>query len=280
MKKTNHTKALAITLKLAVSSIVLVLSAQSTFAKSKICDVKICADLLRGADLDDSATSAVTKGDNTELEDLKDAPAAGYAISVYGQVVSGSRKIADRQRATDVALEAVDIQVKFDGLDVKPILNISTFPVRRTYLAGEEIDFLISLNYGSWVTKGEVRIYEVGGEGKKTPFAVVAVASNGTAVWHMPAQGPKDFIYVLRVYDEQGRFDETRPLSLARSAKAIAQHETAAPAIAPGYSEDGTSTRNIPVYGGAVTVFGSNVTGQDSVNIMGDSVPVDADILK
>ena len=277
MKKTNHTKALAITLKLAVSSIVLVLSAQSTFAKSKICDVKICADLLRGADLDDSATSAVTKGDNTELEDSKDAPAAGYAISVDGQVVSGSRKIADRQRATDVALEAVDIQVKFDGLDVKPILNISTFPVRRTYLAGEEIDFLISLNYGSWVTKGEVRIYEVGAEGKKPPFAVVAVASNGTAVWHMPAQGPKDFIYVLRVYDEQGRFDETRPLSLARSAKAIAQHETAAPAIAPGYSEDGTSTRNIPVYGGAVTVFGSNVTGQDSVNIMGDSVPVDAD---
>ncbi len=267
------TKAFAMTLKLAVSGVVLILSAQTTLAKSKICQVEICENQLRGAVLDDSMTADLVKGNNTELERLNDAPSVGYAISVDGQVVSGSKKIADRQRSTDVALEAVDIQVKFDGLDVKPMLNVSTFPVRRTYHGGENVNFLISLNYGSWVSKGEIRIYEAQ---NRSQFAVVAVEANGTATWQMPATGPKDFTYILRVYDNKGRFDETQPLTLARTNSAIEQHEPKDAAIAPGYGEDRTALRNIPVYGGAVMVFGSNVINQDVVTIMGETLPVDA----
>ena len=53
-------------------------------------------------------------------------------------------------------------------------------------------------------------------------MAVVEVDASGHADWAMPAaadtQGFNSFAYVLRAYDAQGRFDETRPLTLARRA--------------------------------------------------------------
>jgi hypothetical protein len=46
--------------------------------------------------------------------------------------------------------------------------------------------------------------------------------------------------------------------------------------IAAGVGEDFTATRNIPVYGGAVTVFGRNVPPGYVVSAIGRDVPVDA----
>ena len=93
----------------------------------------------------------------------------------------------------------------------------------------------------------------------------------------MPADGPSDLVYVLRVSDSAGRFDETKPLSLARTSKAFAQHEPADEAVAPGYGEDRTAFRNIPVYGGSITVSGRNVPEGHNVRVLGDSIPIDED---
>ena len=95
---------------------------------------------------------------------------APVSISVDGETVFGSSMPADEERKTDVALEKVDIQVKFDGLDVKPILNVSTWPVRRSYQAGEEINFLASSNYPAWIAKSEIRVFEKGREGEGSPL--------------------------------------------------------------------------------------------------------------
>jgi hypothetical protein len=92
-----------------------------------------------------------------------------------------------------------------------------------------------------------------------------------------PADGPADLVYVLRVSDSTGRFDETKPLSLARTSKAFAQHEPADKAVAPGYGEDRTAFRNIPVYGGSITVSGRNVPELHNVRVLGDSIPIDAE---
>lgn len=277
MKQNKMTSRLASLLLVASSIGALSLMASPVQADDAYCQTMKCKPQLRGRVLDDSTTNTSSVGANTEQGQPTEKPDLGYAISVDGEVVSGSEKLADQQRETDVALEKVDIQVKFDGLDVKPILNVSTVPARRTYLGGEEIDFLASLNYGSWVDHGEVRIYGADASTTDKPVVVLPVSEHGTAIWHMTKEGAKDFLYVLRVYDSQGRFDETRPLTLSRSNTKFEQHEPQDAAVAPGYSEDGTARRNIPVYGGAVTVFGSNVPGQDSVLIMGERVPVDAD---
>jgi hypothetical protein len=202
---------------------------------------------------------------------------APVSISVDGETVFGSSVPADAERKTDVALEKVDIQVKFDGLDVKPILNVSTWPIRRSYQAGEEINFLASSNYPAWIAKSEIRVFEKGREGEGSPLYRIDVLPEGAASWTMPEDGPADLVYVLRVSDSTGRFDETKPLSLAGTSKAFDQHDPKDAAIAPGYGEDRTAFRNIPVYGGSITVSGRNVPEQHNVRVLGDSIPIDAE---
>ena len=111
---------------------------------------------------------------------------APVSISVDGETVFGSSTPADEERKTDVALDKVDIQVKFDGLEVKPILNVSTWPVRRSYQAGEEINFLASSNYPAWIAKSEIRVFEKGREGEGNPLYRIEVLPEGAASWTMP----------------------------------------------------------------------------------------------
>jgi Protein of unknown function, DUF481 len=218
-----------------------------------------------------SATEQTAIGANTEATVRQTAKKAIFAISVDGEKVAGTDAPTDHQRQTDVALEKVDIQVKFDGLDVKPALNVSTYPARRGYGPGERIDFLASSNYPDWIAKSELRI-SFGGK----LFKAVPVTKLGTASWQMPAQGSDEYSYVLRVYDEQGRFDETAPLTLTRTAR-TAQHSPADAAVAPGFGEDRTAVRNIPVRGGAVTVYGRNVPEANEVSVFNSPVPVDGE---
>jgi hypothetical protein len=232
------------------------------------------SEIVRGSIIDDSASSSVAVGNNTETANRR--PSAGYSISVDGDVVSGSRTLADKQRKVDLALEDADIQVKFDGLDVKPALNVSTVPVRRTFVGGEEVNFLASLNYKAWIARAEIRIYPDDGREVVAPVIVLPVTQVGVASWRMPSSGTSKFTFVLRVYDAQERYDETIPLSLVRSADGLKPHEPQ-DAIAPGYGDDRTAYRNIPVYGGSVTVFGSNVATDKPVVVMGERVPVDAE---
>jgi hypothetical protein len=262
--------------KLSVSTLVLLLVAAPAQAGQSICDDASCQVNLRGGVTDDSSVERKAVEPNSEQSAVVD-DGEGYSISVDGEVVAGAEKLVDAQRQTDVALEQVDIQVKFDGLDVKPMLNVTTVPVRRAYRAGEQVDFVATLNYGAWITKAEIRIFAKGDQAKPKPFMVLPVAPSGVASWPMPNGAVKNFTYVLRVYDSQGRYDETLPLTLVRSTANLPQHAPADAAVAPGYSEDRTAIRNIPVYGGAVTVFGRNVLGEDAVTVMGEVVPVDAE---
>ena len=205
-----------------------------------------------------------------------------FSISVDGQKIDGSAKptgkkvgTVDSAQATDVQLEGVDIQVKFDGLGVKPVLNVSTLPPQVNFNAGENIRFLASFNYAAWITKGEVRVFDHKKSGEQ-PYQIIEVSKLGAAEWQMPADAPAEMEYVLRVYDDQGRYDETRPLPLGRSNGSLIKNKSNEPAVAPGYGEDRTATRNIPVYGGAVTVYGKHVPEGHEVTVAGEPVPVDS----
>lgn len=206
----------------------------------------------------------------------------GYAISVDGEVIAGSGKLpgvhqAGEQAAVDRSLDEVDIQVKFDGLGVKPILNVTTDPIRRTYVAGEKIKFSTTTNYGDWLSRAEIRIFARDNEKRQKPLFVLPVDGSGQAQWSMPGDGPREFTYVLRVYDAEGRFDETIPLDLLRTTEPMAVHAPDVPAVAAGEAQDRTALRNIRVYGGSVTVYGSNVPEGYQVQVMGRQVPVDAE---
>jgi hypothetical protein len=189
----------------------------------------------------DSAVRSLPIGENTEIETVADKPAIPFMISVDGETVDKSAETVekpaparkagrvasdepkpairpvDQQRQADIDLSAVDIQVKFDGLEAGTLLNVSTVPVKRTYKAGEEVRFLSTSNYPAFIDRAEVRIFDRKGKDKKKPIALVPVAINGEADWVMPETEAAEFAYVLRVYDKEGRFDETAPLTIART---------------------------------------------------------------
>jgi hypothetical protein len=203
-----------------------------------------------------------------------------FAISVDGQRVDGST-LPETAAAADAA-EEMNIEVKFDGLGVNPTLNVSTMPPRASYKVGDELRFLASTNYAAWIDHAEVRIYARGKHKASNLVQVIELKNDATAVWVLPAGTPDKMDYVLRVYDADGRFDETLPLPINVTSSDFADHETTASdrgetATAPGYAEDRTAVRNIDVAGGAVTVYGRHVPADHDVTVAGEPVPVDGD---
>jgi hypothetical protein len=272
------TNALSRILLIGTSLVALVSVGEGRAGAKPLCEVQdICAPQIVGKRLDDATTEKTDLGANTEttVAPMRNAPL--FSVSVDGEHVAGTVVPKDLQRKADLALEAVDIQVKFDGLDVKPILNVSTFPVRKTYHVGDNIDFLASSNYPAWIAKSEIRLFKSGEEKTGQVAYVIPVSPLGAASWRMPKNVPSEMVYVLRVTDADGRFDETAPRALSLGSGAITPHESTGDAIAPGYGEDHTATRNIPVYGGAVTVYGRNVPNGNRVMALGEPVPVDND---
>ena len=63
----------------------------------------------------------------------------GFSISVDGTNVAGDPVPADQERRVDKALDSMDIQVTFDGLDAAPSLNVLPVDRRSAYRAGEAV---------------------------------------------------------------------------------------------------------------------------------------------
>jgi len=213
----------------------------------------------------------------------KDAPAQDsdlpFRISVDGEVEDGkdSPNSADVTRCTDVALERANVQLRFDGLEVEPALNVTVYP--EGALRGEDIRFIPYTNYLAFIQKAELRIFKAGASTQKKPLAVLPVDQAwGAVVWGAPQNQDITAVqYVLRVYDAKGRFDETTPKRLefldkrrpAQKAESREREELI------GYGENHIGLRNIPVNGGTVTVNGYGVAAGETVKVMGQKVPVD-----
>ncbi len=222
---------------------------------------------------------------------IAETPAqSSVSISVDGEPVIGDSDQLDEIFRTDKALENVDVQVKYDGLDTTRRLNVSTADIRRTYKPGELVTFVGSLNYPDWISRAEIRIFrqsdKYATEAVANPLEVIELpfngAGNASVTWQaddgLNRQNSEDdnLVYVLRVYDSNGRFDETYPLGLrvSESDVAIEDRLQSTPAV-PGEGDDRTGISNIPLYGGSVTVHGRHIPPGYSVRVLGDDVQVD-----
>jgi hypothetical protein len=196
-----------------------------------------------------------------------------FEITVDGERVDGST-LPPSANAADLA-DKLDVQIKFDGLGVHPTLNVSTVPPRASFRVGDVIKFGASTNYAAWIDHGEVRIYLHGKRNASGLVQVIDLKNDATAEWQLPAGTPDRLEYVLRVYDADGRYDETLPLPINVTSADLATHDNGDQATAPGYADDRTAVRNIDVAGGAVTVYGRNVPADYVVTVAGEPVPVD-----
>ena len=212
-------------------------------------------------------------GNNTERADGASFGDTGFAISLDNAPVAGARSPANPGRDADRALSRADVDVRFEGLLAERILNVSTTDLRTGYRAGEVVTFDAAMNYPAYVSRAEVLILDRAARG--TPvIQSIRTAPNSSARWTMPADGSGDYAYVLRVYDANGRYDETAPLALTRTNTA---GDTLAPFATPAEGEDRTARRGIPATGGLVTISGKGATPGGTVDVMGELVPVASD---
>ncbi len=213
------------------------------------------------------------------------APAAAAAaelpfrVSVDGEPLNldEAPREADRQRCTDVALEKADIQVRYDSLSMTPALNVWTTP--NGVVRGQPVEFRVWANYLPWIRKAELRIFGPGQQVQEKPLLILPANWTAASAWTVPADTrDEQLFYLLRVYDSEGRFDESslKSLTLLAREKPLADTETLERERLVGYGENSLALRNIPVSGGTVTVNGSHLQAGQSVEALGLALPVDA----
>lgn len=196
------------------------------------------------------------------------APPFRFTVDGASELVEAApREIVDR--CVDKALDNADIQVRYDGLDATPRLNVFANP--DAALRGGHVVFTTYANYALQLVHGEVRLFEKGASVAGSPFAILQL-SQGQANWKVPPKHEGDVVYVLRVYDEAGRFDETTPKLLDIARVRGGKLEALDAAVDHG---NALSIRNIPVTGGSIYVSGRNLQPGQSVTVMGAPVHVD-----
>ncbi|WKD48540.1 OmpA family protein [Microbulbifer spongiae] len=216
-----------------------------------------------------------------------------YALNLMRITVDGSpeydpyKNSADLQRCTDVALDHANIQFRFDNKTMQPRLNVTAWPNSIRYadnpdteMADNRVQFRSYTNYPSFIERAEVRLFEADQSPRDTPVAVVPLDSNGRGAWQAEFsafQAPlKKLHYLLRVYDQQGRYDETdaQTLWLVDTIEAPAEAVDVGRELLVGYGENRLARRNIPLDGNSVLVNGAQVPPGHSVWLAGNPVPV------
>lgn len=207
----------------------------------------------------------------------RDSADLPFRVTVDGEDMSGAAiNEADRQRCVDVALERADIQIKYDDLAAKPSLNV--WSAKDMTLRGEAAQFRGWSNYASWIDKAEVRIFRKGEATDGKPLAVLPLGWEAPVEWTVPVAGQDEYIYVLRVYDRQGRFDETatKQLNIATRARPLNDVDKPSREALVGWGENALYISNIPVRGGTITVSGTRIKPGETVTVLGQQIPVDA----
>lgn len=220
----------------------------------------------------------VSVPDNLQGDILRhSAPGPGFKISVDGHTLAGGGfDYESHQEHSDIALRDADVQVKFDGFDVTPRLNVGLLHNDVSVFPGQLVEFNVYSNYWNFINRGEVRIFLPHQSFDSEPHVVVPVI-DGRAQF-VPAEHMQEHMtYTLRVYDSHGRFDETHPKSFyvtdLEKPDAYTHHDPRATLNI--YGEDNTMRRNIAVKGANVTVSGENVPPGYVPNVFYGPVPVD-----
>lgn len=205
------------------------------------------------------------------------APEAPFRITIDG-VPQDEPGVTDPdiQRCTDVALAQGELQLRYDPLEQSPALNAHAWP--NAVARGQSVSIQTYSNYAAFIERAEIRLFPLGASPQSTPLAVLPVQIGGVVDW-TPSQAGLDAVeFVLRVYDREGRFDETRMrrLDIVDRQRPPADAQTRQRELLAGYGENNLAFHNIPVRGGAVTANGDGIQPGERVLFLGSPVPVDA----
>jgi uncharacterized repeat protein (TIGR01451 family) len=166
-----------------------------------------------------------------------------------------------------------EIEMTVDALHVQKALHANVETVSKKDGARAAAVFAW-WNYPAWVERAEVRLFEDGASPRGTPVSTAPIKS-GTALLTLPED--RDYRLVVRVYDAEGRFDETTPRLVAMENElADLSQEEAGERAMDSYGANSIAVSAIPVNGATVRVFGRNVGGE-TATALGQTVFIDAD---
>lgn len=204
------------------------------------------------------------------------AASAPFRISIDGVPQDDVGVVdPDVQRCTDVSLESADLQVRYDPMKQAPVLNAHVTP--NAVVRDGAAEFVAWANYAAFISKAEIRVFLPEMTTQGSPLLVMPVKLGQPIAWK-PSGVKSDHVnYVLRVYGQDGKFDETRPkrLDLVDKSRPLEDVDRRERELLVGYGENSLSVHNIPVRGGAVTASGSGINTGELVTFLGLPVPVD-----
>jgi len=212
-------------------------------------------------------------------------------ITVDGKPLHDPNKSSqDVQRCTDTSLEKARVQLRYDGLELKPRLNVTAWPhtirfsdLPETEHFEDEVQFRLYSNYPAFIDKAEVRIFDKAQSVRDTPLAIAPVDAKGLATWRAnfaDYQAPgRELQFVIRAYDRNGRFDETRaqPMWVVDMQEPGVRDRDAAKELLAGYGENRLALENINKAGGTIKVNGADIPAGHNVWVAGRAAPLDKD---
>jgi uncharacterized repeat protein (TIGR01451 family) len=210
-------------------------------------------------------------------------------ITVDGQPLDDPNKgSSDVQRCIDVALEDARIQFKHDSLNLEPRLTVTAWPETIQYKDSPDTRFVENLvyfrlhtNYRSFLERAQVRIFEEEQSVRDAPLAVLEMDADGMARWQPGSEALsaplRKLKYLVRVYGQEGLFDETstQPLWMVDRVDPSAAEADPREKLLAGYGKSRIAVRGIPLNGGSVQAHGTSIPEGHGVWMAGHEVPVD-----
>jgi hypothetical protein len=173
--------------------------------------------------------------------------------------------------------QQIDIRTVFDVFDADPVLNVKPVLANEKVLKGEPYVVRGIWNYSAFIDRAEIRVFEKGQAFDAQPAKTIELDEYREAIIHTDGDLSDNFSYVLRVYDENGRFDETKP-RYARvvdvSSNSVNDPDVEDPILVLEDADDFTAKRLIKVEGGSVIIRGANIYSDEAVSVMGTKIRV------
>lgn len=207
---------------------------------------------------------------NIEEEDRKD------------KRVRSSRMTLDGRSGTIYAIA--------DPVSISPMLDIITREAAYINSMGslENIDFYIYTNYNKFIKKYEILVYkneDTYGLNPIIKLPVEDLAMDEPISWEAKEikqsinleRGDK-LVYILRAYDEDGRFDETSPKEVILKSSAeikIKNIESEEDLKRKIENKSNIAVKGIPVSGSKIRIYGKDITDTKELKINNQMIDLD-----
>ena len=182
---------------------------------------KAVAHLLSRATLASGISAIAAIGFCPSVAHAADFNFASMADAVKSAQAAQTNPVDVEQRTQSVAVQSKQaisgishVLVTALPTTATPVLSVGLVNHERSVVVGEVANFIGYSNYPGAVARGELRIFDAGTSLDGTPHFVKSFAENSAAEWTPTNYASNDMRYVYRVYDRDGRFDETAPQPL------------------------------------------------------------------